>query len=97
MGYTKILRYKTKTPVFGMMERKEIGNSKGKSVYMSYVHAMVVEKTDKATLVPIIQQFIADGSAVFTDELNAICNHGAMEYVSEGNVYTNNIEVISEE
>ena len=62
---------KTKTPVFGMMERKEIVNAKGKSVYMSYVHAMVVEKTDKATLVPIIQQFIADGSAVFTDELNA--------------------------
>ena len=95
---------KTKTPVFGMMERKEIVNGKGKTVYMSYVHAMVVEKTDKATLVPIIQQFIADGSAVFTDELNAynslsslgynhqICNHGAMEYVSEGNVYTNNIE-----
>ena len=95
---------KTKTTVFGIMERKEITNAKGKTVYMSYVHAMVVEKTDKATLVPIIQQFIADGSAVFTDELNAynslsdlgyshkICNHGAMEYVSEGNVYTNNIE-----
>ena len=95
---------KTKTPVFGMMERTEIVNAKGEIEFMSNVHAMVVEKTDKATLIPIIQQLIADGSAVFTDELAAynslsdlgykhqICNHDAMEFVIDGNIYTNNIE-----
>lgn len=95
---------KTKTPVFGMMERTEIVNVKGNTEFMSYAHAMVVKKTDKATLVPIIQQFVADGSAVFTDELSAynslsalgykhqICNHSAMEFVVDGNIYTNNIE-----
>lgn len=97
---------KTKTPVFGMMERSEIVNAKGKTEFMSYVRAMVVEKTDKATLLPIIGQFIEEGSTVFTDELNAynqvgnmgynhrICNHGALQFVCEddGSVYTNNIE-----
>ena len=95
---------KTKTPVFGMMERTEFVNAKGNIEFMSNVHAMVVEKTDKATLIPIIQQFIADGSAVFTDELSAynglsdlgynhqVCNHGEMEFVTNGDIYTNNIE-----
>lgn len=97
---------KTKTPVFGMMERSEIVNEKGKKEFMSYVHAMVVENTNRATLEPIIGQFIEDGSTVFTDELNAynhvgemgythrICNHGALQFVCEddGSVYTNNIE-----
>ena len=94
---------KTKTPVFGMMERKEFINVYGERETMSYVHAMVVEKTDRATLVPIIQQFIVEGSSVFTDELSAysnlsvlgyshkICNHGAKEF-AVGNIYTNNIE-----
>ena len=97
---------KTKTPVFGMMERSTIINAKGEEEFMSYVRAMVVEKTDKATLLPIISQFIDEGSTVFTDELNAynkvgsmgynhrICNHGALQFVCEddGSVYTNNIE-----
>jgi len=95
---------KTKTPVFGMMERSSIMNSKGDYEFMSYVHAMVVEKTDRATLESIIGQFIGEGSTVFTDELNAynhinemgyehkICNHGALQFVSNGEVYTNNIE-----
>ena len=97
---------KNKTPVFGMMERSTIINAKGEEEFMSYVRAMVVEKTDKATLLPIISQFIDEGSTVFTDELNAynkvgsmgynhrICNHGALQFVCEddGSVYTNNIE-----
>ena len=97
---------KTKTPVFGMMERSTIINAKGEEEFMSYVRAMVVEKTDKATLLPIISQFIDEGSTVFTDELNAynkvgsmgynhrICNHGALQFVCEddGSVYANNIE-----
>lgn len=87
---------KTKTPVFGMMQR-----SKGKKG--SFVHAIVVEKTDKATLMPIIEQFCEDGSVLFTDELTSykkladagythnVVNHGVNEYVN-GSVYTNNIE-----
>lgn len=95
---------KTKTPVFGMMERSYIINEKGKNEFMSYVRAMVVEKTDRTTLEPIIDRFIAEYSTVFTDELNAynylsskgyehkICNHGELQFVCEGEVYTNNIE-----
>lgn len=97
---------KTKTPVFGMMERSEIKNKKGNMEFMSYVRAMVVEKIDRATLEPIIGQFIEDGSTVFTDELSAynhvgdmgynhrVCNHSALLFVCEddGSVYTNNIE-----
>ena len=95
---------KTKTPVFGMIERSEIENVKGESEFMSYIRAMVVEKTDRATLEPIIGQFVANGSTVFTDELSAynhlsengykhkICNHGALQFICDGEVYTNNIE-----
>ena len=92
----------TKTPVFGMMERNTI-TIKGKVVNISYVHAFVVENTNKATLQPIIQQFVADGSRVITDELNAynglselgythaVVNHGTEEYAN-GDVFTNSIE-----
>ena len=95
---------KTKTPIFGMMERTQIENEHGESEFMSYVHAMVVEKTDRATLEPIIGQFVTEGSIVFTDELNAynhlkelgydhkVCNHGTLQFVCDGEVYTNNIE-----
>ena len=95
---------KTKTPVFGMIERSEIVNAKGETEFMSYIRAMVVEKTDRATLEPIISQFVTEGSTIFTDELNAynhlsicgyahkICNHGALQFVCEGEVYTNNVE-----
>ena len=95
---------KTKTPIFGMMERTQIENEHGETEFMSYVHAMVVEKTDRATLEPIIGQFITEGSIVFTDELNAynhlsemgyehkVCNHGTLQFVCDGEVYTNNIE-----
>ena len=94
---------KTKTPVFGMMERTYIEDEKGDIVPMSYVHAFVVEKTDKATLQPIIKQFVAEGSTVITDELNAysglekigyghnIVNHGAEQYAN-GDIFTNTIE-----
>ena len=94
----------TKTPVFGMMERSEVVNADGETEFMSYVRAMVVENTNRATLEPIIGQFIAEGSTVFTDELNSynhlkemgyehkICNHGALQFVCDGEVYTNNIE-----
>lgn len=94
---------KTKTPVFGMMERTYIEDEKGDVIPMSYVHAFVVDKTDKATLQPIIKQFVAEGSTVITDELNAYCGlekigyshgvvrHGDEEYVN-GDMFTNSIE-----
>ena len=95
---------KTKTPVFGMMERSEIENEKGEMEYMSYVRAMVVENTNRDTILSIISQFVEEGSTVFTDELNSynrladmgynhkICNHGALQFVVDGETYTNNIE-----
>ena len=94
---------KTKTPVFGMMERGTIINTDGEAENMTYVHAFVVENTNKATLQPIIQQFVLEGSRVITDELNAynglsglgythaIVNHGASEYAHD-DIFTNSIE-----
>ena len=83
---------KTKTPVFGMMERSTFVNANGDEENITYVHAFVVENTNRAILQPIIQQFVAEGSRVITDELNAynglgelgyshaIVNHGSAEY-----------------
>ena len=94
---------KTKTHVFGMMERSTIINANGEVENITNVHAFVVENTNKATLQPIIQQFVVEGSRIITDELNAynglsekgyihaIVNHGAKEYAN-GDVFTNSIE-----
>ena len=94
---------KTKTPVFGMMERSIIINENGDEEPITYVHAIVVENTNRATLQPIIQQFVTEGSRVITDELNAynglatlgythaVVNHGAEEY-ADGDIFTNSIE-----
>lgn len=94
---------KTKTPVFGMMERSTIINEDGEEVNMTHVHAFVVENTNRATLQPIIQEFVEEDSMVITDELNAyngletlsyrhaIVNHGAQEYAN-GDIFTNSIE-----
>ena len=94
---------KTKTPVFGMMERSTYVNDKGEEEPITYVHAFIVENTNRTTLQPIIQQFIEDGSRVITDELSAynglsalgythaVVNHGAEEY-ADGDVFTNSIE-----
>lgn len=95
---------KTKTPIFGMMERSSIVNDKGEVEFMSYVRAMVVANTKGETLKPIMKRCVEQGSTVFTDKLNAysglanmgyghrICNHGALQFVCDGAVYTNNIE-----
>ena len=94
---------KTKTPVFGMMERSTFENEKGEIENITYVHAFVVENTNRATLQPIIQQFVADDSRVINDELSAynglaelgythaVVAHGAEEYAN-GDVFTNSIE-----
>lgn len=94
---------RTKTPVFGMMERSTYVNENGEEENITYVHAFVVENTNRATLQPIIQQFVDEGSTVITDELNAynglgalgyshyIVNHGVQEYAN-GEIFTNSIE-----
>ena len=94
---------KTKTPVFGMMERSYYINEEGEREPITYVHAFVVENTNKAALQPIIQQFVEEGSRVITDELNAynglsdlgydhsVVNHGTEEYAN-GDIFTNSIE-----
>ena len=93
----------TKTPVFGMMERSTLRNKKNEVENITYVHAFVVENTTRATLQPIIQRFVVEGSRVITDELNAynglntleyahaVVNHGAAEY-ADGDVFTNSTE-----
>ena len=94
---------KTKTPVFGMMERNTFINENGEEEPITYVHAIVVENTNRATLQHLIQQFVTEGSRVITDELNAynglatlgytnaFVNHSAEEY-ADGDIFTNSIE-----
>ena len=93
----------TKTPVFGMMERGIFINEDGEEENMTYVHAFVVQNTNGATLQPIIEQFVVEGSMVITDELNAyrgldslgyhhaVVNHGQEQY-ADGDIFTNSIE-----
>jgi transposase-like protein len=94
---------KTKTPVFGMMERSIIINENGDEESITYVHAIVVENTNRTTLQPLIQQFVNEGSRVITDELNtynglatlgythSVVNHVSEEY-ADGDIFTNSIE-----
>lgn len=96
----------TKTPVFGMCQRGSITNADGELEQMSWVRAFVVDRVNGATILPIIQQFIAEGSYIITDECNVynrvtelgyhhmVVNHGEGEYVNEENpsIYTNGIE-----
>lgn len=82
---------KTKTPVFGMAQRN--GN----------VVAIKTSDTKGRTLMPIIRQFVKEGSRIFTDEYigynslveseysHAVVNHGARQFV-DGDSYTNTIE-----
>lgn len=82
---------KTKTPVFGMVER---GGT---------LVAKKVQNTQGNTLSPIIRKFVKPGSRIYTDEYigyhslydseytHAIVHHNAKEFVV-GKAYTNNIE-----
>ncbi len=83
---------KTKTPIFGMLERD------GKVV------AMKVENTQGKTLMPIVSQFVESGSTTYTDEANIyqslskngyehlFVNHSQREYVRAKDIHTNGIE-----
>ena len=94
---------KTKTPLFGMMERSTFINESGERENITYVHAFVVKNTNRDSLQPIIQQFVEEGSTIITDELNAyngldelvytheVVKHGEEEY-AKGNIFTNSIE-----
>ena len=96
----------TKTPVFGMCQRGIIVNNQGEEEQMSWVRAMVVERVNGTTILPIISQFVREGSYIITDECNIynrvddcgynhmVVNHGIGEYVSEedSSIFTNGIE-----
>ena len=83
---------KTKIPIFGMQERG------GKVV------AMKVEDTKGTTLMPIVSQFVEEGSTTYTDEANIynqlgnngyiheFVNHSQREYVRASDIHTNGIE-----
>ena len=83
---------KTKTPIFGMLERD------GKVV------AMKVDNTQGKTLMPIVSQFVEEGSTTYTDEASIynnltkngyehlFVNHGKREYVRSSDIHTNGIE-----
>lgn len=81
---------KDKTPVFGLVERN------------GRVVAMKVTNTTKGIIQPIIENNVAKGASVFTDEWKAykglnknfnhsVVRHGQGEYVI-GNTHTNTIE-----
>lgn len=67
---------KTKTPIFGMTmvwETEEADTETGevKTKTHTYEVAKKVADARAATLIPIIEQFVAEGSTVVTDELSA--------------------------
>jgi len=98
---------KTKTPIFGMTMvwktedvDKETGEVKTKT--HTYEVAKKVADTKAATLVPIIEHFISEGSTVVTDEMAAynglgtkynhvFVRHGEREF-TVGSYSTNGIE-----
>lgn len=94
---------RTKIPVFGILHRTTVRNKAGKWRKMSYVRAFVVEDTQRDSLLPIVEQFVASGSTIMTDESNTyrglsemgychrIVRHCAAEYAN-GDVTTNSIE-----
>lgn len=82
---------KTKTPIFGMVARRGMAR------------AIVVKNSQAVTLMPIIQQFVANNAQVFTDELSSysglskagynhgVIHHGEKEFSKDG-ITTNSIE-----
>lgn len=98
---------KTKTPIFGMTMvwktedvDKETGEVREKT--HTYEIAKKVVDTKAATLIPIIEHFVAEGSTVVTDELSAykglgkkynhiFVRHGEREFTI-GSYSTNGIE-----
>ncbi|MBR5736395.1 MAG: IS1595 family transposase [Bacteroidales bacterium] len=99
---------KTKTPIFGMTmvwreENVDFSTGEVKTEVNTYTVAKRVADTKAVTLMPIIERFIAEGSTIVTDELNAYSSinkekyehlfvrHGQKEFVV-GGFSTNGIE-----
>lgn len=98
---------KTKTPIFGMTmvwKTEEVNEETGevKEKAHTYEVAHKVPNTQAATLIPIIEHFVAEGSTVVTDELSAynglnakynhvFVRHGEKEF-TVGSFSTNGIE-----
>ena len=98
---------KTKTPIFGMamVWKEETVGKNGKKVVKTHsrVNALKVSDAKASTLVPIIEQFVEEGSTVVTDELSAynsldkskyahrVVRHGEKEFSIDG-FSTNGIE-----
>lgn len=92
---------KTKTPVFGMVERKVV-NEDGEVIKPSKVKAFIVDNTAKRTLTPHIVKHIDGNANIYTDEWVAyqdlykrfsheVVKHNQGEYV-KGKAHTNSIE-----
>lgn len=99
---------KTKTPIFGMTmvwKTEEVDVSTGEVKIKTHTYEVAKKVADirEATLIPIIEHFVAEGSTVVTDELNAyksldpskynhvfVC-HGEKEF-TVGSYSTNGIE-----
>ena len=77
---------KTKTPVFGMMERNTIVNANGEVENITNVHAFVVEGSRVIT-----DELNAYNGLSEMGYTHAIVNHGAEEY-AHGDIFTNSIE-----
>ena len=98
---------KTKTPIFGMTmvwktEDVDKETSEVREKTHTYAVAKKVADTKAATLIPIIEHFVAEGSTVVTDELSAynglgkkynhiFVRHGEREF-TVGSYSTNGIE-----
>ena len=98
---------KTKTPIFGMAmvwnTKEEKANGEHYWKRHSLVNAVKVQDAKASTLIPIIEQFVAEGSTIVTDELSAynsldkskynhvFVRHGEKEFVV-GCYSTNGIE-----
>ena len=84
---------KTKTPIFGMVQRND-----------GQVVAIKVDDTKAKTLMPLIKQFVKDNARVITDELvsyqgltkegylHDVIQHGLKMYSNGNGITTNSIE-----
>ena len=84
---------KTKTPIFGMVQRND-----------GHVVAIKVDDTKAKTLMPLIKQFVKDNAHVITDELvsyqgltkegylHDVIQHGLKMYSDGNGITTNSIE-----
>ena len=95
---------KAKAAIFGMAERNVYKDRYGNEHVYYIVKAMHIGDSKASTLLPIIDQFVAKGSHIVTDEANvyagltkmgythSIVNHSEKEFSKGGGITTNGIE-----